>query len=109
MGEGGYQQINKSLNVGAFDDYLNMQQSLLPKLVDVTQFTPRVLPVLATFDLRGGTAVATIAQFGSAGVSCCGHPSSQIRQDSIFRRLLLAGSPRPRGALGEGVVESKYH
>lgn len=46
MGEGGYQQINKSLNACAFDAYLNAQQSRLPKLLDVEQLSPRVLRVL---------------------------------------------------------------
>lgn len=46
MGEGGYQQINKTLNVCAFNDYLTTQQSRLPKLLDVEQLSPRVLRVL---------------------------------------------------------------
>jgi hypothetical protein len=46
MGEGGYQQINKSLNACAFDDYLIAQQSRLPKLLDVDQLSPRVLRIL---------------------------------------------------------------
>ena len=46
MGEGGYRQINKTLNVCAFEDYLATQQSRLPKLADVVQLTPRVLRVL---------------------------------------------------------------
>lgn len=46
MGEGGYRQINKSLNVCAFEDYLSTQQSVLPKLDDVEQLTPLVLRVL---------------------------------------------------------------
>ncbi len=46
MGEGGYRQINKTLNACAFDDYLNMQQSRLPKLLDVEELSPRVIRVL---------------------------------------------------------------
>jgi hypothetical protein len=46
MGEGGYRQINKSLNVCAFDDYLATQQQRLPKLADVEQLSPRVIRVL---------------------------------------------------------------
>jgi hypothetical protein len=46
MGDGGYQQINKSLNAFAFNDYLATQQSRLPKLLDVEQLSPRVLRVL---------------------------------------------------------------
>ncbi|KAK4993500.1 hypothetical protein LTR50_000430 [Elasticomyces elasticus] len=46
MGEGGYKQINKTLNVCAFDDYLSSQQACLPVLADVEQLIPRVLRVL---------------------------------------------------------------
>jgi hypothetical protein len=46
MGEGGYRQISKTLNVCAFDDYLVTQQSRLPKLLDVEQISPRVIRVL---------------------------------------------------------------
>ena len=46
MGEGGYRQINKSLNIGAFKDYLASQQARLPKLPDVEQVSSRVLRIL---------------------------------------------------------------
>jgi hypothetical protein len=46
MGEGGYRQINKTLNACAFDDYLSMQQARLPKLADVEQLSPRVIRIL---------------------------------------------------------------
>lgn len=45
-GEGGYRQINKALNICAFEDYLHGQQRGLPKLEDVEQLTPRVLRIL---------------------------------------------------------------
>lgn len=44
--KGGYRQINKSLNICAFDDYLNGQIARLPKLENVEQLTPRVIRVL---------------------------------------------------------------
>lgn len=44
--KGGYRQINKSLNICAFEDYLNGQAARLPELADVEQLTPRVLRVL---------------------------------------------------------------
>ncbi|KAG6016304.1 hypothetical protein E4U43_003913 [Claviceps pusilla] len=44
--KGGYRQINKSLNICAFEDYLKSQTSNLPELPDVEQITPRVLRVL---------------------------------------------------------------
>lgn len=43
---GGYRQINKSLNICAFEDYLNGQRAHLPQLANVEQYTPRVLRVL---------------------------------------------------------------
>ena len=46
MGEGGYRQINKTLNACAFEDYLSTQQKRLPKLADVEQVSPRVIRVL---------------------------------------------------------------
>lgn len=46
MGDGGYRQINKTLNACAFDDYLSTQQSRLPKLLDVEHLSPRVIRVL---------------------------------------------------------------
>jgi hypothetical protein len=46
MSRGGYKQINKTLNVCAFDEYLDTQQSRLPFLDDVEQLTPRVIRVL---------------------------------------------------------------
>ncbi|TVY84594.1 Lactamase-like protein ptaB [Lachnellula suecica] len=45
-GQGGYRQINKALNICAFDDYLEGQQTHLPKLQDVEQLSPRVIRVL---------------------------------------------------------------
>jgi len=46
MGEGGYHQINKTLNADAFEGYLSTQQSVLPELKDVEQISPRVIRVL---------------------------------------------------------------
>ena len=45
-GIGGYRQINKALNICAFEDYLEGQQSRLPKLQDVEQISPRIIRVL---------------------------------------------------------------
>ena len=44
--KGGYRQINKSLNICAFEDYLKGQTARLPRLANVEQLTPRVLRVL---------------------------------------------------------------
>src|SRR6266480_4179685 len=44
--KGGYRQINKSLNIYAFDDYLKSQTAHLPQLANVEQLTPGVLRVL---------------------------------------------------------------
>jgi hypothetical protein len=46
MSQGGYRQINKTLNPCAFEDYLSTQQARLPKLEDVEQLSPRVIRVL---------------------------------------------------------------
>lgn len=43
---GGYRQINKSLNICAFDEYLVGQAARLPQLASVEQVSPRVLRVL---------------------------------------------------------------
>ncbi|KAJ5655732.1 hypothetical protein N7507_007682 [Penicillium longicatenatum] len=45
-GEGGYRQINKALNICAFEEYLESQQKTLPILPDVEHISPRVLRVL---------------------------------------------------------------
>lgn len=46
MGRGGYRQINKALNICAFEEYLSKQQECLPSLEDVEQISPRVIRVL---------------------------------------------------------------
>jgi hypothetical protein len=44
--KGGYRQIDKSLSIYAFDDYLKDQTPRLPQLASVEQLTPKVLRVL---------------------------------------------------------------
>ena len=46
MSEGGYRQINKTLNACAFEEYLSTQQKCLPRLENVEQISPRVTRVL---------------------------------------------------------------
>lgn len=45
-GKGGYKQINKALNICAFEDYLDGQQATLPPIQDVEQISPCVLRIL---------------------------------------------------------------
>ncbi|KAI5922019.1 beta-lactamase-like protein [Camillea tinctor] len=53
----GYRQINKTLNICAFEDYLEAQLFHLPEIADVEQITPRVLQILGQnagkFTLQG--------------------------------------------------------
>lgn len=44
--KGGYRQINKHLNICAFDEYLDGQRAALDHLEDVDQITPAVLRIL---------------------------------------------------------------
>ena len=44
--KGGYRQINKTLNICAFEDFLEVQHSRLPEIADVEQISPRVIRVL---------------------------------------------------------------
>lgn len=43
---GGYRQINKALNICAFEDFLEAQLSRLPEIADVEQISSRVIRVL---------------------------------------------------------------
>ena len=44
--KGGYRQINKTLNICAFEEYLVGQNARLPVIPKIEQLTPRVLRVL---------------------------------------------------------------
>ncbi|EFX03128.1 metallo-beta-lactamase superfamily protein [Grosmannia clavigera kw1407] len=54
---GGYKQINKALDVRAFEGYLDGQQTLLPTIADVEQISPRGIRVMGQnpekFTLQG--------------------------------------------------------
>lgn len=44
--KGGYRQINKALNICAFEDFLETQLLHIPELADVVQISPRVVRIL---------------------------------------------------------------
>jgi hypothetical protein len=46
VGIGGYKQINKTLNVCAFEEYLVAQMRTLPHLDNVEKLSPRVIRIL---------------------------------------------------------------
>ncbi len=75
MGEGGYLQINKSLNADAFDEYLSTQQARLPFLPDVGRISPLVTRVLG---FNPGKVSNIGVRFSKVG------PSHSVRQLSLL-------------------------
>ena len=63
--KGGYRQINKSLNICAFDDYLRGQTARLPQLANVEQLTPQVLRVLGQNPGKVIASLCSIAMLSS--------------------------------------------
>ncbi|KUJ13604.1 Metallo-hydrolase/oxidoreductase [Mollisia scopiformis] len=69
---GGYRQINKTLNICVFENYLDIQQSRLPHLNDVEQLGPRVIRVLG--QNRGKSA---LVRRGSLSIPAKGFRNGQ--------------------------------
>ncbi|KAK7697819.1 hypothetical protein SLS64_013151 [Diaporthe eres] len=108
MGEGGYRQINKSLNICAFEDYLTSQMSNLPFIPDVEQISPRVIRVLGQnpgkiFTVEGATVRAVhtpghshdhmcfIVEEDNAmltGDNILGHGSTAVEEMSTYMKTL---------------------
>lgn len=75
--KGGYRQINKALNICAFEDYLEAQLLHLPKIADTEQISPRIIRILGQNAGQVSLITLFIKQDGSAHNIASSHCKAQ--------------------------------
>ncbi|KAM3415773.1 hypothetical protein BST61_g9284 [Cercospora zeina] len=103
--KGGYRQINKALNICAFDDYLKSQIRGLAQILPIQQLSPRILRILGQnpgkFTLQGtNTFIVGTGTFRILIDTSGGEPEYAV---------LLASALAERGIILKYVLITHWH
>lgn len=99
MGVGGYNQINRALNVDAFEDYLEAQLRHIPEISSVEKLSPRVVRVLGQNPGKVGDSALSLPSWPSALAQACFviyleflHSSRRKLMDLLLDQFTLQGT-----------------